>query len=308
MLGVSRSGYYAWERPKSVRDIENEALKEQIKLIHEKTKQTYGSRKITKELHRKGKLVNHKRVERLMKQQGLRSKVAKKYKATTNSNHHLPVAKNILNRQFKAKRPNIKMVSDITYLWTEEGWLYIAAVMDLCGQKIVGLSMSERMTKELVINALDSAHKRYRPAPGALIHSDRGSQYCSNDYQNYLKRHGFICSMSRKGNCWDNAPMEAFWGKMKYEWLCEHRFLTREQARAAVFEYVEIFYNRKRLHETNGYLTPEEYYSAAMAAQGGRVDYKNKIGGLQREGVILNNFSISTTGNRRLRSERSGDS
>lgn len=267
VLGVSRSGYYAWEnRPKSARDKENELIKQQIKLIYKKTKRAYGSRKITRELRRKGKLVNHKRVERLMKQDGLRSKLAKKYKATTNSNHHLPVAENILNREFTATRPNMKMVSDITYLWTEEGWLYIAAVMDLCGQKIVGFSMNERMTKELVINALDSACKRYRPAPGALIHSDRGSQYCSNDYQNYLKRHGFISSMSRKGNCWDNAPMEAFWGKMKYEWLCEQRFLTREQARAAVFEYIEIFYNRQRLHETNGYLTPEEYYSAAMAA------------------------------------------
>jgi len=267
VLGVSRSGYYAWEnRPKSARDAENELIKEQIKSIHRKTRQTYGSRKITKELRRKGQLVNHKRVERLMKLEGLRSKLAKKYKATTNSKHHLPVAENILNREFTATKPNMKMVSDITYLWTDEGWLYIAAVMDLCGQKIVGFSMSERMTKELVINALDSACRRYKLPQGALIHSDRGSQYCSNDYQNYLKRHGFICSMSRKGNCWDNAPMEAFWGKMKYEWLYEQRFRTREQARAAVFEYFEIFYNRQRLHETNGYLTPEEYYSAAIAA------------------------------------------
>lgn len=267
VLGVSRSGYYAWvNRPKSVRDLENVIIKEHIKSIYKKTKQSYGSRKITRELRRRGKLVNHKRVERLMKLEGIKSKVAKKYKATTNSKHNLPVAENILNRQFSSARPNMKMVSDITYLWTEEGWLYIAAVMDLCGQKIVGLSMGERMTKELVINALDSAYKRYRPGPGALIHSDRGSQYCSNDYQNYLKRHGFICSMSRKGNCWDNAPMEAFWGKMKYEWLYEQRFLTRVQARAAVFEYIEIFYNRQRLHETNGYLTPEEYYSAVMVA------------------------------------------
>lgn len=267
VLSVSRSGYYAWEnRPKSARDAENELIKEKIKSIHRKTRQTYGSRKITQELRRKGQLVNHKRVERLMKLVGLRSKLAKKYKATTNSKHHLPVAENILNREFTATKPNMKMVSDITYLWTEEGWLYIAAVMDLCGQKIVGFSMSDRMTKELVINALDSACRRYKLPQGALIHSDRGSQYCSNDYQNYLKRHGFICSMSRKGNCWDNAPMEAFWGKMKYEWLCEQRFRTREQARAAVFEYMEIFYNRQRLHETNGYLTPEEYYSAARAS------------------------------------------
>ncbi|XEQ91724.1 IS3 family transposase ISDha6 [Sporomusa carbonis] len=156
-----------------------------------------------------------------MKQEGIHVKVAKKFKATTNSKHHLPVAENILNREFVASKPNQKMVSDITYLWTDEGWLYIAAVMDLCGQKIVGLSMSDRMTKELVINALDSVCKRVRSPRGLLIHSDRGSQYCSNEYQNLLKRHGFICSMWRKGNCWDNAPMEAFCGKMKYEWLNE---------------------------------------------------------------------------------------
>jgi len=136
----------------------------------------------------------------------------------------------------------------------------------LCGQKLVGLSMGERMTKELVINALDSAYKRVGRPHGVLIHSDRGSQYCSHDYQKLLKKYGFICSMSRKGNCWDNAPMEAFWGKMKYEWLNDQRFKTRNEARAAIFEYVEIFYNRQRLHQSNNYLTPEEYYTAAMAA------------------------------------------
>lgn len=246
--------------------MENQVLKEQIKTIHKKKRQTYGCRKMTQELRRSGKLVNHKRIERIMRQEGIQSKLAKKYKATTNSNHHLPVAENVLNRQFTADKPNQKMVSDITYLWTDQGWLYVAAVMDLCGQKIVGLSMGERMTKDLVINALESACMRVRPPRGVVIHSDRGSQYCSNDYQNLLNRHGFVCSMSRKGNCWDNAPMESFWGKMKYEWLYEQHFLTREQARAAVFEYVEIFYNRQRLHEANGYLTPEEYYVAAKAA------------------------------------------
>jgi len=267
VLRVSRSGYYAWEnRPKSARAIENDQLTEQIKAIHTKKKRTYGCRKMTKEIRRSGKVVNHKRIERIMKQEGIRSKVAKKFKATTDSKHNLPVAENILNREFTATTPNQKMVSDITYLWTEEGWLYIAGVMDLYGQKIVGLSMGERMTKELVINAIESAYKHAGRPRGVLIHSDRGSQYCSHDYQNLLKRHGFICSMSRKGNCWDNAPMEAFWGKMKYEWLNEHHFSTRDEARVAVFEYVEIFYNRQRLHESNGYLTPEEYYSAAMAA------------------------------------------
>lgn len=221
---------------------------------------------MTQELRRAGKMVNHKRVERIMKEEGIRSKVAKKFKATTNSKHNLPVAENLLNRDFTTTKPNQKMVSDITYLWTDEGWLYIAGVMDLCGQKIVGLSMSDRMTKELVIKALNSAYLRGGRPSGVLLHSDRGSQYCSHKYQKLLKQYGFICSMSRKGNCWDNAPMEAFWGKMKYEWLNEQHFKTRDEARAAVFEYVEIFYNRQRLHKSNNYLTPEEYYSAAVAA------------------------------------------
>jgi len=201
-----------------------------------------------------------------MTKEGIRSKLARKFKATTDSKHNLPVAENLLNREFKAVMPNQKMVSDITYLWTDEGWLYIAAIMDLYGQKIVGLSMGERMTKDLVIKALDAAWIRSGQPWGVLLHSDRGSQYCSNAYQSLLKRYGFVCSMSRKGNCWDNAPMEAFWGKMKYEWLYEQRFRTREEARYAVFEYVEIFYNRQRLHESNGYLTPEEYYSIKIAA------------------------------------------
>ena len=196
-----------------------------------------------------------------MKLNGLKSKVAKKFKATTNSKHNLPVAKNILNRDFVADKPNKKMVSDITYLWTNEGWLYIAGIMDLCGQKIVGLSMSERMTKDLVITALNSAYLRTGKPKGVILHSDRGSQYCSNDYQDLIRKYEFVCSMSRKGNCWDNAPMESFWGKMKYEWLADKPFETREEARAAVFEYVEIFYNRERIHESNGYLTPQEYYS-----------------------------------------------
>ena len=200
-----------------------------------------------------------------MKEEGIRSKLAKKFKATTNSKHNLPVAENLLNRDFSATKPNQKMVSDITYLWTEEGWLYIAGVMDLCGQKMVGLSMGERMTKDLVIAAIESAYLRSGRVSSVLVHSDRGSQYCSGEYQKRLKKYGYICSMSRKGNCWDNAPMEAFWGKMKYEWLYEQRFKTRDEARAAVFEYVEIFHNRQRLHESNGYLTPEEYYAKAAA-------------------------------------------
>jgi putative transposase len=192
-MGVSRSGYYAWEkRPKSKRELENQRLSLMIKALHRKSRQSSGSRKITKELKRKT-FVNHKRVERIMRQEGLKSKLAKKFKATTNSNHKLPVAENLLNREFNATRPNEKLVSDITYVWTGEGWLYVAAIMDLYGQKIIGLSMSDRMTKELVIAALDNACNRYGTRPSCILHSDRGTQYCSNEYQRLLKKRNFIC-------------------------------------------------------------------------------------------------------------------
>lgn len=162
-----------------------------------------------------------------MHENGIKSRVSKKFKATTNSNHRLPVAENILNRDFAVDNPNEKMVSDITYLWTVEGWLYIAGVMDLCGQKIVGQPMSERMTKELVINALNDAYQRAGKPTCVILHSDRGCRLCSNDYQLLLKKYGFVCSTSRKGNCCDNAPMESFWGKMKCEWLYGKQFKTR---------------------------------------------------------------------------------
>lgn len=212
------------------------------------------------------KPVNHKRVERIMSVNGIRSRVSKKYKATTNSNHRLPVAENIIARNFAVDKPNEKMVSDITYLWTDEGWLYIAGIMDLCGQKIIGLSMGERMTKDLVINALNDAYNRSGRPSGTILHSDRGSQYCSHEYQYILNKYGFICSMSRKGNCWDNAPMESFWGKLKCECLYGSSYKTREEARAAVFEYIEIFYNRERIHASNGYKTPNEYYNSKLNA------------------------------------------
>lgn len=261
-LQVSKSGYYAWrKRPKSKRCMENKTLLEEIIRIHESSRGTYGGRKITHEINRGAeKKVNHKRVERIMRENGIRSKSHKKYKATTNSSHNLPVAENILNREFTANSPGQKMVSDITYIPTDEGWLYLAGVMDLCGSKIVGVSMDSRMTKELVISALKDAICHTRATSGCILHSDRGSQYCSLEYQALAKGHGFISSMSRKGNCWDNAPMESFWGKLKQEWLNEQHFRTREEAKSAVFEYIWIFYNRKRIHEANGYLTPEEYY------------------------------------------------
>lgn len=266
-LQVSKSGYYAWrKRDKSLRCMEDETLLKEVIRIHEAARGVYGSRKITREINRRSeKRVNHKRVERIMRENGIRSKSHKKYKATTNSRHHLPVAENILNRDFAADRPGQKMVSDITYIPTDEGWLYLAGVMDLCGDKIVGVSMDGRMTKELVISALEDAIRHTPDTKGCILHSDRGSQYCSLDYQALAEEHGFISSMSRRGNCWDNAPMESFWGKLKQEWINGQHFRTREEAKAAVFEYIWIFYNRKRIHEANGYVTPEEYYEKHLS-------------------------------------------
>jgi putative transposase len=197
-----------------------------------------------------------------MREHGWKSKVMKKYKATTNSKHNLPVAENKLNRGFTAQHPNQKWVSDITYVPTDEGWLYVAAIVDLYGREPVGWAMGERMTKGLVMDCLKQA-KTHRGNPqGVLIHSDRGSQYCSKDYQSLLTQSGFICSMSRNGNCWDNAPMESFWGKMKQEWLNDKRFRTREDAKRAIFWYIEVYYKRHRLHAANDYHTPYEYRAA----------------------------------------------
>ena len=192
-----------------------------------------------------------------MRENGLKSKVSKKHKATTNSNHNMPVAPNILDREFSATTPNQKWLSDITYVATDEGWLYLACVIDLFGHEIVGWSMDERMTKELVISALKQARIRRKNPRGVLAHSDRGSQYCSEEYQRLLAEHGYICSMSRKGNCWDNAPIESFWGKLKQEHLNDFHFRTRNEAKMEIFWYIEIYHRHYRLHEANDYMTPE---------------------------------------------------
>lgn len=256
LLEVSKSGFYAYlNRPPSSRYIENERLLEKIKAIHKKTKHIYGSPRITEELSEQGS-PSRKRVARLMQINGLRAKTVKKYKATTHSDHNLPVADNLLNRDFKAEKPNQKWVSDITYVATDEGWLYLAGIMDLCGRAIVGFAMAEHMRTSLVISALKQAVGRTGAGAGLLVHSDRGVQYASKKYQKQLKKCGFTCSMSRKGNCWDNAPMESFWGKLKQEWLYGQRFRTRAQAKAAIFEYIEVFYNRHRRHSSCGYIAP----------------------------------------------------
>jgi transposase InsO family protein len=255
-LQVSRSGYYSFvKRPLSKRAKRRNALLETIKTIFESNHKIYGAPRITKALPKEHRACVGT-VAKLMQENSLRSKTVKKYKATTNSKHSLPVAENILNREFTANKRNEKWVSDITYVWTNEGWLYLAALLDLYDNSIVGWSMDNRMKTELVSSALKKAIRRTRAEKGLLVHSDRGVQYASKEYQALLKKNGFICSMSRKGNCYDNAPMESFWGKLKTEWLYGKRFKTRNQAKQAIFEYIELFYNRRRLHSANGYIAP----------------------------------------------------
>jgi putative transposase len=262
-LGITKSAYYAWDkRPESKRSKERKKLTKQIRKEFFSNRQIPGATKIAKKLSKPGKPVGRRRVADIMRENGWKSRVVKKYKATTNSKHNLPVAENILDRDFETEKPNEKWLSDITYVSTDEGWLYLACVLDLHGRDIVGWSMDSRMKKELVINALRQAKTRRGNPKGVLSHSDRGSQYCSHDYQKELKKDGFICSMSRKGNVWDNAPMESFFGKLKQEWLNGKRFRTREDAKRAIFWYIEVYYKRYRLHEANNYQTPYDFQAA----------------------------------------------
>jgi len=260
---VTTSAYYAWDkRPESNRSKRRKEIAELVREEYFKNHRIPGATKISKLLKKQGVLAGRRTVAGIMKENGWKSRVAKKYKATTNSNHNLPVAENVLNQDFTTTRPNQKWVSDITYISTDEGWLYLAGILDLHGKEIVGWSMGGRMTKDLVIGALTQAHMRRGKPIGVIIHSDRGSQYCSHDYRKLLNKGGYLCSMSRKGNCWDNAPMESFWGKLKQEWLNGKRFRTRECAKQAVFWYIEVYYKNYRLHESNGYETPSEYLKA----------------------------------------------
>lgn len=263
VLNVSKSGFYAYlNRPPSNREIENNFLLEKIKTIHKRSYGIYGYPRITNALKKDG-APSKNRVYRLMRKNGIQSKTVKKYKATTNSNHNLPVAENLLNREFNADRPSQKWVSDITYVATDEGWLYVAGVMDLYGRALVGFAMDDHMRKSLVIQALNQAIGRTGAKEGLLVHSDRGVQYASKEYQSLLKEKHYICSMSRKGNCYDNAPMESFWGKLKQEWLYGKRFKTRAEAKAAVFEYIEVFYNRQRSHTSIQFQVPMETHRVA---------------------------------------------
>lgn len=268
VLGVSRSGYYAWRtRPQSRRSVENQQLLEQIKQIHKNSKKTYGSPRVHISLLSKGQICSRGRVERIMSANGIRAKQKHKFVVTTDSKHDMPVADNTLNREFAVDEPNKVWTSDFTYIGTDEGWLYLAGVLDLGSRAIVGWSMSESMDRTLVMDALEMGYARRRPEAGLIHHSDRGSQYASADYQNLLTQYGMQVSMSRKGNCWDNAVMESFFGTLKKELVHHRRYRTRDEARRDVFEYIEVFYNRERLHSSLGYLSPADYEKRFAAKQ-----------------------------------------
>ncbi|WP_299095806.1 IS3 family transposase, partial [uncultured Metabacillus sp.] len=260
VLGISKSGYYKWlKRPKSDRQKHHEKLSKKILQTHLEYKQRYGSVKIAKTLKKRGVKVSERTVSRIMTKNNWKSCTVKKYKATTNSKHQHPVSENVLDRQFKASKPNQSWVTDITYIPTNEGWLYLATVMDLYSRKIVGWAMDKTMTKELVIAALKVAYKRQRPGKGIIHHSDRGVQYASSEYQKLLKQYHMTSSMSRKGNCYDNACIESFHGILKRELVYQTKYKTRKEARESLFEYIEFFYNSKRIHSTLNYLTPNEF-------------------------------------------------
>jgi putative transposase len=260
-LAVSRSGYYAWlNRPASTQAQRREELAVKIRAVHEENRKVYGSPRILKALKARGESVCENTVAKVMKEQEIQAKTKKKFvPRTTDSNHGRPVAENILDRDFAAELPDRKWAVDITYIPTDEGWLYLAGVIDLCTRRIVGWSMADHMRVELASDALQMAIARRSPAAGLLHHSDRGVQYACDDYQHLLQSHEMQVSMSGKGDCWDNAPMESFWSTLKTELVHHEQYATREQARQSIFEYIEVFYNRKRLHSSLGYQSPESF-------------------------------------------------
>ena len=268
VLQVSRSGFYAWRRRQvhpSPRLLHRERLDEAVKKAFDARKGRSGSPRLVLDLADAGHQHDRKTVANSMRRQGLRAKAAKKFKATTNSKHNLPVAPNLLQQDFTATAPNQKYVSDITYLWTDEGWLYLATVIDLYSRLVVGWAMSDRMTAQLVCDALQMALWRRQMPTGVIVHSDRGSQYCSGAYQALIEHHGLLCSMSAKGNCFDNACAESFFHSLKVEAIHGERFATREKMRQTVFEYIEVDYNRTRRHSANGYISPEAFEAKEVA-------------------------------------------
>lgn len=267
VLSVSRSGYCQWRvRPLSPRSLANQALDTKVAVIHHDSRRSYGRPRITQQLRQQGECVSAERVRQSLQRQGLRPVYRRAHVATTDSAHRLPVAANILDRRFDGWQPNRAWVGDITYIATGEGWLYLAAVMDLASRRIVGWSMSEWIDAKLVCTALRSAYWQRKPSPGLLVHTDRGSQYASHEYRRLAADFGITMSMSRRANCWDNAAMESFFKTLKVERIYQVRYDTRAQARLDIVDWIEGFYNRVRLHTTNGCLAPVTKERSLLAA------------------------------------------
>lgn len=261
VLAVTKSGYYHWVyRGPSKREQENRQILAEIKQIYkDKKKEVYGAPRIYGDLKEKGISCGVNRVATIMKNNGIKAKTKKKFKVTTDSNHKQPVAPNLLEQKFVADAPNKVWLTDITYVWTKEGWLYLATILDVFSRKIVGWSMNNRLTRDLVINALNQAYWRRKPEAGLILHSDRGCQYASTDFRRLLEQYKIRQSMSGKGNCYDNAMMESFFHTLKIEHVYWETFLTRDQARQSIFEYIEVFYNRERRHSGIQYFSPSDY-------------------------------------------------
>ena len=270
VMQVTRSGYYQWrKRSCPVRHQMNQKLVPLVREIHKESKGTYGTRRMAKALRELRIPCGRGRARTLMKMAGVAARQRRKFKVTTDSRHNLPVAPNLLARDFTTSKPNEVWVSDITYVWTTEGWLYLAVILDLFSRQVVGWSMNNRITKNLVMKALRMAYWRRRPGAGTVFHSDRGSQYCSKAFQNLLKSYNMKSSMSRKGDCWDNAVAESFFGSLKTERVFLTNYKAREEARRDIVDYIEMFYNCKRLHSYLGYVSPrrfEEMWPLKMAA------------------------------------------
>jgi len=259
LLGVTRQGYYAYsKRPLSTRVCQDQALREHVQRIHRDSRGTYGSPRVQQQLRRQGQRVGKRRVERCMRSLGLIGRLPRRFRVTTQANPAHRKADNLLARNFTASRPDERWVSDITYVWTTEGWCYLAVIIDLFSRAVVGWSTDAHPFAALPLRALQSALHRRQPTAGLLHHSDQGSQYTSFDYRNLLAEHGIECSMSRRGDCWDNAVAESFFSTLKAELIQRRRWSSRNELRSALFEYIEVFYNRKRLHSTLAYRTPAE--------------------------------------------------
>ena len=263
---VSRSGYYRWIKPKtSNRSLQQQGLDSQVRSVFDTHKGRYGAPRVQRELSATGVHRNEKTIAASLRRQGLRAKAAKRFKATTYSNHALAVAPNLLEQDFSADRPNEKYVQDITYVATDQGWLYLAVVIDLYSRQVVGWAMSDRMKAGLVCDALMMALFRRGMPKGVIVHSDRGSQYCSKRFQSLIANHQLRCSMSKKGDCYDNACAETFFHSLKVELIHGERYNTREDAKSAIFEYIETYYNRIRRHSSIGYVSPAAFETKSVA-------------------------------------------